>query len=334
MNSRDAVLSALLGAGGAYVSGQAVGSALGISRAAVHRHVETLRGEGYGIESAPNLGYRLDACPDRLDPARVSALLTTRFLGREIRCLPSVDSTNSYMKRWAEQGAPDGALALAEEQTKGAGRRGRSWLCARGEGVTMSFLLRPGMPPGEAQKITLAAAAAVCGAIGDVCPALRPSIKWPNDILLGGRKVCGILTELSAAEENTHYVVVGVGVNVRGRADGLPSEIREIAATLDETCGATVDRCALAAAICNRFEQLWFMWTRDGGFAPVLERYRERMAHVGRAARALSAGRTAAGTIMGVDAEGSLLMECAGNMERIRSGEVELVRLAEKEERL
>lgn len=326
MDNRDRILEALLAAGGEYVSGQALGRALGISRAAVHRHIANMQAGGYGIESVSGRGYRLTGRPDRLDPPRIGALLATRRLGRTVRCLERVDSTNRYLRRWAEEGAPDGALALAEEQTAGSGRRGRRWLCAPRTGLMMSFLLRPDMRPDEVQKVTLAAAVAVAEEIAGLCPAPGPAIKWPNDILLGGRKVCGILTQMSAAVEAVAWIVVGIGVNVRGAADGLPPEIRETATTLEAGGCGPVDRNALAAGICNRFEALWSAWIGTGSFDGVLERYRGRMAWLGRPVRLTLDGAPLEGILEGVDGDGLLLVGTGGGTARIRSGEVTLRR--------
>ncbi|NLG37153.1 MAG: biotin--[acetyl-CoA-carboxylase] ligase [Clostridiales bacterium] len=326
MDSRQKVLSALIEAQGSALSGQALGEALGISRAAVHRHIVELRALGYTIGSAPNRGYALMEQPDRLDLPRVLARLTTRWLGRSLRVLHSVDSTNAEIKRWAEEGAPHGAVVAAEEQTAGKGRHGRSWLSAPGDGLTMSLLLRPAMQPAEVQRVTLAAAAAVTEALEGLFPDTQFKIKWPNDILIGDRKVCGILTELSAAAEVTYWIVIGIGINVRGTPGSMPEAIRDTAGTLQQT-GQTADRAALAAAVLGAFESLWDEWMESGSFDGVLRRYRAHMAYEGRPVRVALNSQSLEGVLSGVDDEGRLLIDTGSALIPLRSGEFSVRRM-------
>jgi BirA family biotin operon repressor/biotin-[acetyl-CoA-carboxylase] ligase len=326
VDSRQKVLSALIAAQGSALSGQALGEALGISRAAVNRHIRQLRALGYAIHSAPNRGYALTDQPDRLDPPRVLVQLATRWLGRVLRVLPSVDSTNAEIQRWAEEGAPHGAVVIAEEQTAGRGRYGRSWMSAPGDGLTMSLLLRPAMQPAEVQRVTLAAAAAVTEALEGLFPGTRFLIKWPNDILIGDRKVCGILTELSAAAEVTYWIVVGIGINVRGTPESMPEAIGATAGTLQQT-GRTADRAALAAAVLGAFESLWDEWIESGSFDGVLRRYRAHMAYEGQQVRVTLDGQSLEGVLTGVDDEGRLLIDTGSALIPLRSGEFSVRRI-------
>ena len=225
---KEAVLRLLRESGGAYVSGEEISAALGVTRAAVWKAVDALRRDGCEIESRKSMGYRLAGVSDSLSETAIRARLgATERVGRTLRCLARVDSTNDYVKRLAANGAPDGAVAVADEQTGGKGRRGRSFASPAGKGVYLSVLLRPDVAPRRLLPLTGFAAVAVCDAVERVA-RVRPRIKWTNDLVLGGKKLCGILTELSVEGESgaLQYAVVGVGVNV-AHTDFAP-ELAEI----------------------------------------------------------------------------------------------------------
>ncbi len=234
MSSREAVLSLLRGEEG-FLSGQELSRRLKLSRAAVWKAVDALRGEGYEIEARTGLGYRLTAAPDVLTEAEIRSFLgPTRLVGRELRCFEELDSTNNYLKSWTD--GPDGAAVTAESQTAGRGRMDRSFQSPRGQGIYLSVLLRPPLPPDRLPPVTALAGVAVCAAVERVCGA-RPGLKWPNDPVLCGKKLCGILTELSLEAETgrVQSLVLGIGVNVgQGEEDfsfglscGLPEPLRK-----------------------------------------------------------------------------------------------------------
>ena len=209
--SREKVLSLLLEQGDRYVSGEAMSRALGISRAAVWKAIEALRQEGYVIQSAPNRGYRLENAPDRVREGELSGPLSGCRVGGSLMCLETIDSTNTEAKRQAMAGAPDGLVIVSEEQTGGRGRRGRSFQSPKGKGLYLTALLRPRLDPSQVADITAWVAVAVCDGIQAAC-GVRPRIKWTNDIVLNGKKLAGILTELGLESESNalEYLVTGI----------------------------------------------------------------------------------------------------------------------------
>ncbi|HEY2749156.1 MAG TPA: biotin--[acetyl-CoA-carboxylase] ligase, partial [Polyangia bacterium] len=216
MDSDERLLSLL--SAGEFVSGEAIAAALGISRAAVQKRVEGLKRRGFLVTAAPRRGYRLDGEPDALTADVVGARLTTAWLGRAWRHLPRVGSTNDEAAAWARAAtaAPHGAVVVADAQDAGRGRLGRKWHSPQGESLYLSVVLRPPLPPHRVPPLTLAAGIAVAEAL--VAYEVTPALKWPNDVQLDGKKVAGILTEMSADLDRVHHLVVGIGVNLNGRA--------------------------------------------------------------------------------------------------------------------
>ena len=227
--SREKVLSLLLEQGDRYVSGEAMSRALGISRAAVWKAIEALRQEGYVIRSAPNRGYRLENAPDRVREGELSGPLAGCRVGGHLLCLETIDSTNTEAKRQAMAGAPDGLVIVSEEQTGGRGRRGRSFQSPKGKGLYLTALLRPRLDPSQVADITAWVAVAVCDGIEAAC-GVRPQIKWTNDLVLNGKKLCGILTELGLESESNDldYLITGIGINVNHTPEDFDSEVRPI----------------------------------------------------------------------------------------------------------
>ncbi len=250
----EEVLALLRGHGEGHLSGEAMSRTLAVSRAAVWKAVEALRRDGYQITSAPNRGYRLAGGPDRIRAGELAGALAGRTVGRELVCLETVDSTNTEVKRRAAAGAAEGLAVLAEEQTAGRGRRGRSFQSLSGKGLYLSVLLRPAVSLAELSQLTAWTAVAVCRGIQSCCGA-EPQIKWTNDILLNGKKLCGILTELELEAESAalSHVVVGLGVNVSQTAADFGPELADIATSL-ELEGFSVRRAELTGRI-------WPRWT-------------------------------------------------------------------------
>lgn len=256
--SREQVLSLLLQQENQYVSGEAMSRTLGISRAAVWKAIEALRQEGYTIQSAPNRGYRLDSAPDRVREGELTGPLAGCHLGGKLLCLDTVDSTNTECKRQAMAGAPDGLVVISEEQTGGRGRLGRTFQSPKGRGLYVSALLRPQLPPAEVTDFTAWVAVAVCDGIQAAC-GVRPRIKWTNDIVLGGRKLCGILTELGLEGESNalDYLITGIGVNVNQRTEDFLPEVRPIAVSLAQELGRPVRRAELAVEIIRALDRMY-----------------------------------------------------------------------------
>lgn len=250
---KDEVLSALRRAERP-VSGAELCKALGVSRAAVWKAVEALRKEGYEIEAQSAVGYRLTAAPDRLNAAELRA--ADGVVGREVVCLDTVDSTNEEIKRRALAGAEAGLVVTAETQTGGKGRRGRSFQSLSGKGLYLSVLLKPNVPLDQVSQLTAWTAVAVCRAIEEVC-GVRPQIKWPNDVLVDGKKLCGILTEMGVEAETgaLGYVVVGMGTNVSQTEEDFGPELCDLATSL-HLLGAEVTRRELALALIAELDRM------------------------------------------------------------------------------
>ncbi|MBQ9045981.1 MAG: biotin--[Oscillospiraceae bacterium] len=260
---QDRVLTMLTEARGAYVSGAEMSRNLGVTRMAVSNAVRALREQGYRIASATNRGYCLEDQPDTLRPGDVLGLLP-EARRETVRVFSTIDSTNTYLKREAMAGAPSGLIAIANEQTAGRGRVGRAFLSAPDCGVYLSLLLRPKCAPADCATLTSHAAVAVCRAIEAVC-GVSPGIKWTNDILLGGRKVCGILTELTLEGESraVDSVVIGIGVNVNNRPESFPPELRTVAGSIFSATGRTCERARLAAALVTQLDEMTRVWSSD-----------------------------------------------------------------------
>jgi BirA family transcriptional regulator, biotin operon repressor / biotin---[acetyl-CoA-carboxylase] ligase len=314
----DALLQALRGGG--WVSGEELARAHGVSRAAVAKQVATLRRQGFTIDAGPRRGYRLVGEPDRLLEQLVAPLLETACFGRALRCLERAGSTNDEAAAWARAGAPAGAVVLAEAQEHGRGRLGRDWHSPPGENLYFSLVLRPPRPPHELPPLTLAAGLAVF----DLCAArgLQPELKWPNDVLLGGKKVAGVLTEMSAEAERVLHVVVGVGLNVNGTV--FPASLRARATSLRLAVGPgapPVPRAALLAELLLGLEARYDDFAR-GGPPAVVAAFRERWAGGGRTVRVQTGTTLLRGVARDVDEGGALLVERGGTLVRVLSGEV------------
>ncbi|HWQ29354.1 MAG TPA: biotin--[acetyl-CoA-carboxylase] ligase [Negativicutes bacterium] len=319
---KNKILEQLKSSNGQPISGEEISKRLGISRTAVWKHIKTLRSEGYNIESQTKNGYRLTGSPDRLTINELEPLLQTGFVGRNVIYLETVDSTNTYAKRLAEGAFRDGTVVVAEEQDAGRGRLGRHWVSPAGKGIWMTLLLKPDILPTDAPKLTIVAVCSVARAL-HACCGLEAGIKWPNDIVANGRKLCGILTEMSAEEDEIKYVVVGIGINANlGSADFGP-EVSAIATSVSMETGVEVPRKLIAAALLNEFEKAYTEFVKEGSIAFLLPEYRERSAVIGREVRIISRKGETTGEAVDINEEGQLLVRLQdGSIREIMSGEV------------
>lgn len=302
-----------------FVSGEAIAGALGISRAAVAKRVGELRKRGFHIAAAPRRGYRLDALPDALSADVVAARLTTAWLGRAWRHLQRVESTNDEAAACARAGAPAGAVVVADEQTRGRGRLGRRWHSPAGASLYLSAVLRPPLAPHRVPPLTLAAGVAVAEALVqlDVAAAL----KWPNDVLVDGKKIAGILTEMSADLDRVHHVVIGIGVNLNVRA--FPDELAAIATSVAlARGGATVARAEFAAALCARLEHWHDRFVADGA-APVVAAWRQHARFFGKRVQVTAGRERMEGVAEDLDEDGALRLRLDdGRVIRVVAGEI------------
>ncbi|WP_308639170.1 biotin--[acetyl-CoA-carboxylase] ligase [Paenibacillus silvisoli] len=306
MNHR--ILELLEQQSGAYLSGELLSQELQISRTAIWKQIKKLEEAGYQIEASRRLGYRLTGKPDRLSPQELTLKLQSKevTLIKSIRCFDSVDSTQNIAQRLAEDGAPEGTLIVAEQQTSGRGRLGRKWVSPSGKGVYMSFILRPGMPLHFAPQLTLLTAVALCRALRSVAAPLDIGIKWPNDLLIGGKKISGILLESTAEEERLRYVIAGIGISVNLTADDFPPELHDIATSLRNELGKPLDRSEIVASFFDQFEQLYEVYQREG-FAPIKMLWEALSVTLHKPTRLFLASGETIATPIGLNEQGALL---------------------------
>jgi BirA family biotin operon repressor/biotin-[acetyl-CoA-carboxylase] ligase len=296
--------------------------ACGVSRTAIRKHIKDLQDAGYQIEAVRNKGYRLLASPDLVTAVEIREGLSTMVLGQNIVFRESIDSTNNLAQQLAGNGAPEGTLVIADEQTSGRGRRGRSWFSPPHSGVWMSLILRPQLPPAHAAQITLVAAVALARALTRVTGE-KAGIKWPNDILFGKKKCCGILTEMHAESDQIHHLVVGIGINVNVPAEEFPEELSEIATSLQAVKGTPIPRAEVVRAVLGEFEPLYRRYCDEGGFGSIREDWKAQSITLGREVVAQTARGTTVGKALDIDEFGVLLVETAdGGVEKIYSADI------------
>ncbi len=301
------------------LSGETLASRLGLSRAAVWKRINRLKALGYTIEGSPRRGYRLLAATDKLLPEEIALGLKARYLKGPVHHFDELASTNDLAKELAAKGAPEGTLVVAEAQSRGRGRLGRQWESPPGAGLYVSLLLRPVLPPTEMPQITLTTAVAVARAVTRVTGVV-PGIKWPNDLLLDGKKLGGILTEMETESEQIRHLVVGLGLNVNNPA--FPPELAAIATSLALATGRSHSRVRLLQAWLEEFEELYGRFlARD--FAGILEEWRSLAVTLGQQVIVRQGPLTICGQALEVASDGALLVETAsGEVVRVTSGEI------------
>ena len=324
MSTDAQILQALRAANPNGVSGAELSQRLGISRAAVWARIDDLRKLGYDIDASPHAGYRFLSAPDRLYADDLSWRLPKgQIIGRDIRVFEQTTSTNDVIEKLARGGVKEGAVVFAEAQTDGRGRLGRKWMSPARKGLWFSVLLRPELRPAAATQLTVAAATALRAAI-ERQAELPAEIKWPNDILVSGKKVAGILTELSAELDRIKYVLVGIGVDVNMNAGDFPGELRNRATSLKIELGKPVGRTELAAAILRELDREYGR-VLAGDFASVASDWEQHCTTLGQRLVISLGDRRVCGRAEALGEDGALLLRTEhGHLERIVGGDVAL----------
>lgn len=303
-----------------YISGQQLCEQFGVSRTAVWKAMNQLKEMGYEIDSVPNKGYCIRSAPDILNKNELLSLRKTAWIGDRLECFDVIGSTNTTAMQMAEEGAPHGTLVVADRQDNGKGRRGRGWVLPAGVAIAMSIVLKPReLHPGNAPMLTLVSALAVERAILQQT-GMKPAIKWPNDIVIEGKKVCGILTEMSTQMDYINHIVVGIGINVHNTE--FPEELSERATSLYLACHEHYSRAALVEAVCEYFEHYYEIFMRTQDMSGLLEEYNSYLANMGRMVRVLDPKAEFEGHALGISKRGELLVETAEGVKRVDSGEV------------
>lgn len=318
----EQTLELLLEDQGNFISGEAMSQKLGVSRAAVWKHIAQLREQGYEIDAVKNKGYALTSAPNILEKTRISQGLEGQWLGQEIVCLPSIDSTNTEVKRRAMSGGKQGLVITSEEQTAGRGRRGRSFHSPLGTGLYFSFLYRPDCDASALHDLTAWVAVAVAEGI-EACCGLAPSIKWTNDLLLNGKKISGILTEISLESESSfvEYVVVGIGINVNHQEGDFPPELGEFTSSIAMETGKTICRNQLCQDILLALNSMFSQLPQEK--TKYLAAYRQRCITLGKEVQVLRGEARKEGKALDIDEEFRLLVEYPdGTKESLGTGEV------------
>ncbi len=319
------VIQKLRAGNGHYVSSQTLVRESGFTRAAIWKQIQQLRQFGYRIAASPRLGYRLLRSPDLLLPFEVWPHLTTQNFGRRFLYRASVPSTNTVAVQFAAAGVPEGLIVATENQTAGRGRLGRTWRSPPRRNLLFSLLLRPAIPLEQAASLPLLLALALRRTLRNLFPFQNPVVKWPNDLLIQGRKIAGILCEMQAEPDHILYLIAGIGFNVNMTRNDFPKELRTTATSLRIVTGAPHSRPMLLALFLNTLEPLYAEW-RQIGFSPFLDEYRYADALFGHPVRIRQSDRILEGQADGIEPDGALRVRTAsGSLSLVHSGDAHLL---------
>lgn len=316
---KEEILRLLRSADG-YISGQELCNRFGVSRTAVWKAINQLKEDGYEIEAQQNKGYRLMTAPDLMTEAEIKSLMHTEWVAKEVLYFDTIDSTNTKAQELAEKGYPSGTLVVADKQESGKGRRGRSWVSPSGTGIFMTLMIKPDINPNNASMLTLVAALAVAKAITSVTGE-EALIKWPNDIVINGKKVCGILTEMNAQFDYINHIVVGIGINVHN--ESFPEEISQMASSLMiEAGGKRFHRAQIIAETMSYFEQYYDTFLKTQDLSALVREYDELLVNRNKSVRVLDPKEPFDGKAMGITPKGELIVDTWESRKLVSSGEV------------
>ncbi len=302
-----------------YVSGVELAKRLGVTRSAIWKHIENLRKQGYVVESRRGRGYKLVSHPDQPTREEILSRIKTKIIGREYYYFSILDSTNNYAKKLAEKNILEGTIVVAEEQRQGRGRKGREWFSPPG-GLWFSIILYPGIPPDYSMIITMGFSVAIVEAIEELL-RIKPRVKWPNDLLINNKKVCGILTEIDAELDEIHYLIVGVGLNVNNELD---DSIIDTATTLRVEYGKPIPRVQLFYRIIEKLDY-YYQRIIDGEYSLIREKWFKYSDILGRNIKVSMEGKTLSGRVLDVDTKGRIHLETLDGEIEVISGDIEYI---------
>lgn len=319
---REKLLTMLLENKDTYISGQMISEKLGCSRTAVWKHISELKKEGYEVEGLQKRGYRLISTPNNIRPHDIRSNLNTKFIGQKIVFQEVVTSTQELAQKLAQEGAKEGTVVVAEQQSKGRGRLGRAWESPKGTGIWMSLIIRPNIPPFQAPQLTLLTAVAIVQGIKKAT-GISCEIKWPNDILINGKKIVGILTEMQAESDRIQSIIIGIGMNVN--TTSFPDDLKQKATSLlIENDGKEIRRAQLLQAIFEQFEILYHEYLKNG-FEVIKLRWESYAVSLGKFITARTLTGEITGYAKGITDQGVLLLEDQeGKIHEIYSADIEI----------
>lgn len=320
---RSKLLEAFSNAEGGFISGQKLSEYIGCSRTAVWKHIEDLRKEGYELEAVRRLGYRITKKPNKISDNEIKIGLKTRKMGHHVHFEETVTSTQKIAQTLANEGAEEGTIVVAEQQTNGRGRMARQWYSPSGTGIWMSLIIRPNIAVQATPQLTLLTAVAIVQAIEEITP-LKPDIKWPNDILINGKKLVGILTELQAEADRVHSIIIGTGINVNQSITDFPEELHHVATSIHLETDKQWDRAQLIQEILLKFENLYSLYLAQG-FRPIKLLWEGYAVSLQKPITARTINGTVEGKAIGINDAGVLLIQTSdGSVKQIYSADIEL----------
>jgi len=316
MDYKEEIIEIIRGSQDQFISGEELADQLHISRTMIWKYIKSLRSEGYTIESVTNRGYKFIKAPDLMLPREIKKNLKTEFFGKQIYYYNEIDSTNLKAKEMAPK-CVDGTIIITELQLKGRGRMGKEWYSPQG-GIWFSVILKPDMPPDNIYRLTLMAGISVVEALEDI--GIKARIKWPNDVTINEKKICGILTEVEAQMDCVNFVIIGIGIDVNIEMDMLPPIMRISTTSLKEETGSDIDRVLLIQSLLERLEKDYNTYL-SGNFNSILNRWKEYSSTLNRRVKIVTRFKSIEGEAVGIDHDGALVIEMDdGTLEREITG--------------
>ena len=303
-----------------YISGEYLSETLNVSRTAIWKHIKNLKSKGYIIEGISNKGYKLISSPDLLTKSELSPMLKTSVMGRNIIHFDDIDSTNIKAKELAQKDIEDGSIIIAEKQTLGSGRFNRKWVSPKG-GLWFTLVLRPNIPPNEAPKVTQIAAASVFKTLQDF--NINATIKWPNDILINDKKLCGILAEMKCDMDSVHYLVLGIGMNININESDFDEAVKPIATSLKIQYNKDFNRSEILSLFLNHFENLYNKFINSLDLSETISICRDHSNIFGRKAKLITYNNEEIVTCISLSNTGDLIVrDSSGNEKSVLAGEI------------